>query len=745
MIGNGSGLTADEIERLGKLSGEITAVTVSSPPVVDFTVTDANGDGALGLAPGVVAFTFAKLVPPDTSVPPVNGGLSHWQNYINVARTSSLPGGIPNAIQGSTDSSGVLEELGDGNYRYTFATDVTNVTSPMPVAWEPNLTHRVGFEIRLSGPGEGPLAPDNPVFDFVPDGGAGSGVTKAIVDTGLCQGCHYEFDLHGGPRKSTEYCVTCHNMGSVDPDTGNSVDFSHLVHSIHMGEDRTPPFQIIGYGGSVNDYGDVTFPRSKTYCETCHTAAVTADGDAWNTGATAKSCGGCHADGLLASDFDAVTGQAVYKFDHAAAGADVPIGTVDDGQCASCHLGSISTAGPPLAIHSRIRGDDRFRSEVGDNFVFEILGASNIHAGETPIIKIRVSDATGTPYDILNDPEFDVVNGAALNLYVAWATADYYGGDENGQVLGARQGDDLSIDAIQDLTLSDTGYPYRMYLDAIKDAIVNGGGSVNANGSYSVPFFMPLPADYAGDVAVALGGHPVLMATDADGVTAYERGAAVSAVFYKFGPREAAFDSAQCNACHKRIVMHGSNRNGNYEFCLMCHNGDAAVCSDDPELDGSCPVGATQEGFHFGRMIHSIHSASTTFLDGDFADVTFPQSVANCQKCHKEGLYNTARPTARAVSTNQGNDIRVWTDDIATTANAAVCGVCHSSTAARGHFESQGGQVDDLKCTIVGAECGAVDGSSGSGLPNGQEACPVCHGTGAEFETSQYHNPGLEE
>jgi mono/diheme cytochrome c family protein len=89
-----------------------------------------------------------------------------------------------------------------------------------------------------------------------------------------------------------------------------------------------------------------------------------------------------------------------------------------------------------------------------------------------------------------------------------------------------------------------------------------------------------------------------------------------------------------------------------------------------------------------------------------------------------------------------GSDIRVWTDDIATTPTAANCGVCHSSTAAKGHFESQGGQVDDLKCTIVGATCGDAAGTFGSGLPNGQEACAVCHSTGSEFETSKYHHAG---
>jgi OmcA/MtrC family decaheme c-type cytochrome len=195
------------------------------------------------------------------------------------------------------------------------------------------------------------------------------------------------------------------------------------------------------------------------------------------------------------------------------------------------------------------------------------------------------------------------------------------------------------------------------------------------------------------------------------------------------------------------LQEHGANRNGNAEFCLICHNGDAAVCQSNPELDGSCPAGKTNEGYHFGYMVHSIHTASTTFQTdggGDFSHVTYPQNPANCDTCHLPDLYNTARAAARAVSTDQGSDIRVWTDDIASTANAAVCGVCHTSTAAKGHFESQGGQVDDLKCTIVGAECTVPDGSVGTGLPNGQEACAVCHGTGAEFETSMFHNPGIE-
>jgi len=760
IIGDGSALTPEEIEALGRLQAEITGVTVSSPPVVDFTVTDANGDPVVGLAANTVRFTFAKLMPADTAVPPVNGGLPYWQSYVIRAVTPDQEDGpnfIPNAVQPNSDSGGTLEDLGDGLYRYTFVNDVTNVTEPIAVPWEPNLTHRVGMEISLSSASGArrPMAPFNPVFDFVPDGGAGSGVTRNIIDTENCQNCHFEFAEHGGQRKSVEYCVTCHNPGHIDPDSGNSLDMSHMVHSIHMGVDRKTnagvplPYIIYrNFGGNdfTFDFGDVTFPRSKTYCETCHTASETApDGDNWNTNAAAKPCLGCHADGLLAENFDPVTGQPEYFMDHAAAEADVPIGTVEDGQCASCHLGTISTAGPPLLIHSNIRGDDRARAEAGDNFVFEFISATNTGPGETPVVTFKITDPAGTAYDILNDPEFDpVVSGgaAALNLYVQWATADYSGGDENGLVVGGRINDDLTTQAIQDLNFRDTGYAIRMRLGAIQDVAVDNG-----DGSFTVTFYRALPAAFTGDVAFALGGHPAWETTDADGVTAYERAAAVSAVYFPGEPRQAAFDSASCNNCHERLLEHGSNRNGNYEFCLICHNGDAAVCQSNPELDGSCPVGETNEGYHFGRMIHSIHTASTTFKTdggGDFSHVTYPQNPANCETCHIPGRYDVARETARAVSTDQGSDIRIWTDDIASTPNAAVCGVCHDDTAARGHFESQGGQVDDLKCTIVGAECGDPLGASGSGLPNGQEACAVCHGTGSEFETSQFHNPGVE-
>ena len=210
----------------------------------------------------------------------------------------------------------------------------------------------------------------------------------------------------------------------------------------------------------------------------------------------------------------------------------------------------------------------------------------------------------------------------------------------------------------------------------------------------------------------ALGGHPAFETTDADGVTAFERAATVSAVYYPGEPRLAAFDSAQCNSCHKRLLAHGSNRNGNVEICLACHNGDAAVCSSNPDpLDGSCPDGETQEGYHMGYMVHSIHSASVQ-----------PTRVARSPGSPTRRASRTATPAIRqAVTTwlvrrpGQSAPTRDLTSGSGRTTlprrrTRQPAASATPAAAATGHFESQGGQVDDLKCTIVGAECGDIDG-----------------------------------
>jgi len=474
----------------------------------------------------------------------------------------------------------------------------------------------------------------------------------------------------------------------------------------------------------------VTHPQSLTYCTTCHVESEAApDGNAWNTGASTQACGSCHSDGLIVSNYDEVTGIAEYQFDHA--NSDVSaLGPQNNNLCAQCHLeGGVNFAGPADVIHSRIAEfdeidegtgeaiyapDQRYAQTLGEDFVLEILSATNTGPGETPVIQFRVSDAEGNPYDILNDPEFNSA-ATSLNLYTAWPGVEIY----NGDTLGNSGGDQNR--GAGNISYYGAGHPNRMRIAAIQEAIVNQGVTQAADGSYTIEYFTALPDSFDGNAAIALGGHPAAIdVVNQDGDVGNMESAPQSVIFYAEGTtaREFAVDNAKCNACHEQVQFHGGNRNGDMEMCLVCHNADLATES---------------EGYALGYMIHSIHDdiANNTYDGGRYADITYPQSSANCDACHVEGSYNAARPEARSVSTSFGATEESWFDDIATTPTSASCGTCHGSAAAIGHFLSNNGQVNAQKDTILPV--------------NGQEACAVCHGAGASFDTAIYHNPGIAE
>jgi OmcA/MtrC family decaheme c-type cytochrome len=241
----------------------VNGVTIASPPVVKFTVTDAAGNAVVGLgntsksSTATVAaltnlrFTLAKLVPATATEP------SKWVSYLvlkpptvaqaagTVAATDSCTadkkwcGTYP-----TTDSEGTLVDNGDGTYKYTFARDVTqaaNIVASLvdstdglkkkvdlgsagDLSYNPSLTHRLGIQISGAAPGTGSNVPNattvipgvniaipaNVVYDFRPDGQPVTS-TRSIVDLASCASCHNGKGLaHGGGRKDPNYCVTCH-------------------------------------------------------------------------------------------------------------------------------------------------------------------------------------------------------------------------------------------------------------------------------------------------------------------------------------------------------------------------------------------------------------------------------------------------------------------------------------------------------------------------------------------------------
>jgi OmcA/MtrC family decaheme c-type cytochrome len=156
-------------------------------------------------------------------------------------------------------------------------------------------TWRVGMEARRSVPivtDPGPPivtanvneAMQNVVLDFSVDGSAVV-PRRAVVDQAKCASCHgvfsQGFSIHGNLRNRVEYCVLCHNPNNTDASTRASVmgadqtaqpiDFKHMLHKIHTGENLTQqPYVIYGFRSSVNSFGDVRFPGNRADCAKCH-------------------------------------------------------------------------------------------------------------------------------------------------------------------------------------------------------------------------------------------------------------------------------------------------------------------------------------------------------------------------------------------------------------------------------------------------------------------------------------------
>lgn len=246
-----STLTTDQWAELAP-KGEVTSVTINSPPVVKFKVTDANGNPVVGLADNTtksstaaltsysnVALSIAKLVPG------TNGSPSKWVSYI----VTNIPTvATPNPTTGTrptTDNTGTLVDHGDGSYTYTFYRDITKVKDVVAaytdsgsnrkadlgdLTYDPSLTHRVVVQISGNARGTGSNTPDgvtvatgvpmvdpvNIIYDFIPATGkavAANNAQREVVTTANCNECHGKLNglgFHGGARNDARFCVVCH-------------------------------------------------------------------------------------------------------------------------------------------------------------------------------------------------------------------------------------------------------------------------------------------------------------------------------------------------------------------------------------------------------------------------------------------------------------------------------------------------------------------------------------------------------
>jgi len=278
----------------------VTSVTIASPPVVNFTVTDAAGNPVVGLGntsqsstatlPGLtnLAFSIAKLVPG------TNGAPSKWVSYIvtTVPTKNATTGAITAAAptRPSTDNTGTLVDNGDGSYKYTFYRDVPQTKATVDamtvtgaannkadlgdLTYEPNLVHRLTIQVSGNAPGTGTNTPNavafntvpavpmtkplDVIYDFVPATGLAAAASgRDIVATAKCNECHRQLGgipgdsaessgagFHGGSRNETRYCVVCHTEQRKYGRTEAPYDATTLTFTIPAGATATSTYRV---------------------------------------------------------------------------------------------------------------------------------------------------------------------------------------------------------------------------------------------------------------------------------------------------------------------------------------------------------------------------------------------------------------------------------------------------------------------------------------------------------------------
>jgi OmcA/MtrC family decaheme c-type cytochrome len=692
-------------------------VTIAGESVVEFTVTDGAGQPVTGLTTERLRFIVAKLVPGQ------NGDADAWQSYINRIEQPDVGPGDEPAVQATTESSGTLSDNGAGSYQYSFDTDITNVTDPLAVPYQPALTHRVA--IQLSGGG---LPPANATFDFVP---AGAPVTneREIVATESCNECHGRLAVHGGARLEVDYCVTCHNPGSTDANSGNTLDFKVMVHKIHRGEQLPSVeaggiYAIYGFNDTLHDYSDVVYPQDIRNCAKCHdgTDPATPQGDSWKTQPTMQACTSCHDDTTFVSP--PPPGMTLHS------GGPLPS---NNGSCAGCH--APNGLGDTSAVHQI------FASQQSEQFAYSIESVQNTAPGQTPSVTFRVT-RNGVSSDILNDPEWQVAAGGAsrLAVLIGWDTSAY---QNTGS--GNLPAQPVSINPL---------------------AIGSTPATPNPDGSFTVTSPTPIAADAVGSGAAALEGHPALTNPDSGDI---ERIPVTNAVAYfpitdaSAQQRRQVVDIDKCNQCHGQLSLHGNNRTDQPQVCVICHNANATdidvrpatlTDSDGNFIDFSAPGsdGEREQAIHFKTMIHAIHAGGsehgfrqrgiTVYGFGrsvhDYNDVRFPGVLSDCSICHVDDSYQLPPPAGVLATTTQTADASLTDaasilaaladpgDDLNVSPMTATCASCHDSDSARIHMEQNGAGFDVTQAAV---DMGAV-----------VEQCAICHGAGRALDVKTVHN-----
>jgi len=662
----------------GNIQATITGVTVSSPPVVTFTLNDENGKpldpNDVLAAGGRARFTIAQIA--------ADG---NYKNYI-----------LNSSGQPAFDSGGVFATVSPGTYTYTFKTDIT--TNPI---YDPTLTHTVGgqFQRDITSPfGTDFQQAGNPYFNFRPDGQQVT-ATREIAAISNCNECHGKLGAHGGGRRDIPLCILCHNPQLVDTETGNSIDMKVLIHKIHYGD--ALPSNVAGGNFAIGDttFGDVTFPfisgdntisGKPVQCTKCHRAGKNAAGGDYGKDvdkykvASRSSCTTCHD----LTTFDGSTSITIKNISTPLTVTAVPHSggiLTPTAVCTGCHAATGAEFGASVTgAHTIVE-----QSSVFTGINFQILTVTNATPGKNPTVTFKVTDNSGAPVSL-------TAGGASFNLKLGYPAVDYTNN-----------------------LMEDYGQPFSQAL---------GAATANGDGSFTITFAKSIPAGATGIGVIGMEGRKSFTITSGHKGTKTVRIGGQSTQYYfdlatgaqvadPALTRRKSVDVNKCNNCHSRLSFHGANRVNSIEECVICHNPDATDKGDRPTDGTTLPDGLAERSISLKTMIHGIHTgqdlSNKPFIvaGADFSGVTYPRDRRECIACHFDSFASGLPLPAGALgtTTSTGAKANDDSDNVRTQPMTATCVSCHDSanTATHAADKTSDGQETCLQCHETGLLLGA--------------------------------------
>ncbi|WP_330131161.1 OmcA/MtrC family decaheme c-type cytochrome [Shewanella xiamenensis] len=675
------GVVGVNINSTSTLKAKFTNATVDAGKVtVDFTLENANGVAVLGLTKDHdLRFGIAQLTPVKEKVGETEANRGYqWQAYINAKKEpGTIPSGVDNLkpsaqyqanVEAASKCDTCLVDHGDGSYSYTYQANIANVTEPLTVTYSAEATQRATMELEL------PQLTANAHFDWQPSTGKTEGIqTRNVVSIQACYTCHQpeSLELHGGRRIDIENCASCHTATSGDPESGNSIEFTYMIHAIHKGGERhtfdetgaevPAPYKIVGYGGKVIDYGKVGFPlKPAADCSACHVegAGAPANADLFKADLSNQACIGCH--------------------------TEKPSAHHSSTDCTSCHNATEPYGGTGSA--TKRHGDvlKAYKDAEAMSVKFTDIAAD---ANGKLTFKVQILDGSGNAVDKLS------INQSSRVL-IAWD--------------------------------SDKNYPEYASSSSRRVALSEGTFDA-ANKTYSLTASkMVFPADAVGktfelwstlEVCFNNGGYGVSDVVMTDCSTPNVRKVMIKEAPFHFvwngtaadqsakpGVRREIIDPAKCQGCHNQVIHHYDNGVN----CQTCHTSDKTLKNDAAYPGGKIPTSfAWKAHEREGHYLKYAGVQSGTVLKTD------------CATCHTADKSNVVTGIALGRSPERAwrfGDINNNGAEIWVSSDAGACLSCHQkylSDAAKSHIETNGG---------------ILNGSSAADVQTrASESCATCH------------------